>query len=116
MKNKSRLQWTTEVLLFSLQEDSMLKNLRENEKIEKWSQIALQVNALSDHSRTPKQCRERYISTARFFGLQEEANTWTGEEERLIFDLYLEHGPKWTLFVDFFELRYIAGCKGPRTR
>jgi hypothetical protein len=66
MSNKSRLNWSSDVNLFLIKEDKLLKYLRDEEKIEKWNEIANRLKIISSHPRTSKQCRERYISTAKF--------------------------------------------------
>lgn len=64
---KSRLNWKPEVIIPIIQEDKMIRYLRNEEKIASWNTLAERLNFhFPENERSGKQCRERYSNTARF--------------------------------------------------
>ena len=57
--------------------------------------------------RTPKQCREKYINSARFNPDERKVAGWTHEEDVMLFNFYLKEGPKWGLLAKRMPKRYI---------
>ena len=107
-KSYSRLQWTFQVLFSLTQEEKLLRNLREDENLSSWKEIAKVINKnFPNKSRTGKQCRERYINYVRFGEEAFKMTNWSHEEDLLLFSKFVEEGPKWVKIAKFLPRKYI---------
>ena len=89
---------------FSKEEDDLLIRLvQESGNVPIWSVIAR-----SFESRTAKQCRERYNY---YLNPDLNSNVWTEEDDLLLLKKYNQHGPKWSLIMNFFPGRSNVSIK-----
>ena len=94
-------KWNEEVSYKLTQEITLLKDLKEVQKIKTWKGISFELNKnFPDKYRTPKQCREKYINSASFGPDERRISDWTREEDETLFDFYFKEGPKWGLLVE----------------
>jgi hypothetical protein len=59
-----------------------------------WNAIAIHIPG-----RSPRQCRDRWLS---YLSPEVNRSPWTSDEDGLLFDLLMTHGPKWGSLVGFF--------------
>lgn len=82
---------------FSEQEDALLKSLVEEEGIRNWEEISKRMPF-----RTSRQCRDRYNN----YLFKEIVNKpWTPEEDSIILEKYMIHGPHWVKISQYLEAR-----------
>ena len=73
---------------FSAEEDRLIVEFVEKNGIHAWPKITSVLP-----KRTAKQCRERWFNNLDPVVTKEP---WTPEEDKLIFEAYLQYGPKWS--------------------
>lgn len=83
--------------LFSPQEDAMLMNIMFNEPFQTWIAVAEKLPG-----RTARQCRDRWVN---YLAPSNKNGPWSAEEDELLAQKYLEHGPQWTTISKFFDGR-----------
>jgi hypothetical protein len=76
---------------FSRDEDETIMDFVKHHGVHAWGKI----RSVIPH-RTPKQCRERWFNS---LNPDVSKDPWTTEEDRIIFDGYQTHGPKWSLIA-----------------
>ena len=79
MRRKTQ-NWSEQVPSYSIQEQNMLRQLKENQnllKITNWQIIAEAINQKFGKQKTSKQCRLRYINHSRFDLNNEISLNWT---------------------------------------
>lgn len=84
-------------ILFTKEEDDMIKKLVEQFGTHHWNLIA---NCME--RRTAKQCRDRYLNYLIPGCFQGE---WSKEEDSLLLKLFNEIGPKWSVIQKYFPKR-----------
>ena len=83
--------------LFSPQEDALLTQIMYKQPFETWSAVAEQLPG-----RTARQCRDRWVN---YLSPSNKNGPWTHEEDQLLAEKYIEHGPQWTTIAKFFDGR-----------
>lgn len=83
--------------LFSPQEDAILSQIMFQEPFQTWIAVAEKLPG-----RTARQCRDRWVN---YLSPTNKNGPWTHEEDKLLADKYLEHGPQWTTIAKFFDGR-----------
>jgi hypothetical protein len=76
---------------FTREEDQLIKNFVQENGTGSWPKIT----QILPH-RSPKQCRERWFNNLDPSVVKDP---WTCEEDRLIFEAYITHGPKWSVIA-----------------
>lgn len=89
---------------FLPEEDAKLKKLVE-ESFDRpnWREISIKM-----HTRTPRQCRERYKN---YLSPEIQSKEWTDSEDRILLEKYNELGHKWNTIAS-----YLPGRTGNSTR
>jgi hypothetical protein len=82
---------------FTSEEDTILAEFVAANGIHAWPKV---IQVLPH--RSPKQCRERWFNHLE---PSVTKTAWTPEEDRLIFELYLKFGPKWSFIAPMIEGR-----------
>jgi len=82
---------------FSLKEDNLLRELVEQHGTKNWILISDLIE-----SRTPRQCRERWIN---YLSPNLKSDGWTSEEDKLIDELYQKYGSRWHKIAKHFKNR-----------
>jgi hypothetical protein len=82
---------------FTPEEDAILAQFVQTNGIHAWPKVPQVLPR-----RSPKQCRERWFNN---LDPSVSKTPWTPEEDRLIFDLHLQHGPKWALIAPLVQGR-----------
>lgn len=82
---------------FTAKEDEMLLQFAEKYGAKNWRLIG---NLMP--GRTPKQCRDRYRN---YLAPGINHSEWNEEEDKLLYDKYLQFGPKWSYLCQFFHNR-----------
>jgi hypothetical protein len=88
---------------FSLEEDTIIRNLIQLQGITKWKTIAMHLT-----NRTPKQCRERWRT---HLSPSVENRPWWHEEDEKLIELYQQFGSKWAKIAKFFYKRSDSNVK-----
>ena len=83
--------------LFSQQEDEMLTKIMYQQPFETWIAVAEQLPG-----RTARQCRDRWVN---YLSPSNKNGPWSHEEDQLLAEKYVEHGPQWTTIAKFFDGR-----------
>ena len=83
--------------LFTPQEDALLTKIMFQGPFETWIAVAEQLPG-----RTPRQCRDRWVN---YLSPSNKNGPWTSEEDQLLTEKYMEHGPQWTTIAKFFDGR-----------
>ena len=83
--------------LFSQQEDALLTQIMYQQPFETWIAVAEQLPG-----RTARQCRDRWVN---YLSPSNKNGPWSHEEDQLLAEKYLEHGPQWTTIAKFFDGR-----------
>ena len=83
--------------LFSPQEDAILTKVMYQQPFETWIAVAEHLPG-----RTARQCRDRWVN---YLSPSNKNGPWTTEEDQLLTEKYLEHGPQWTTIAKFFDGR-----------
>lgn len=89
---------------FTIEEDRHLRKLvRKFGSKNKWNEISALMK-----TRDPRQCRDRWNY---YLSPKNNADKWTEEEDKLLFDLYEQRGRKWATFKPFFNGRTTVNIK-----
>lgn len=89
---------------FTNEEDRHLRKLvRKFGSKNKWNEISALMK-----TRDPRQCRDRWNY---YLSPKNNADKWTEEEDRLLFDLYEQRGRKWATFKPYFNGRTTVNIK-----
>ena len=83
--------------LFSPQEDALLTKIMYQQPFETWIAVAEHLPG-----RTARQCRDRWVN---YLSPSNKNGPWTTEEDQLLTEKYIEHGPQWTTISKFFDGR-----------
>lgn len=83
--------------LFSPQEDALLTKIMFQQPFETWIAVAEQLPG-----RTARQCRDRWVN---YLSPSNKNGPWSHEEDQLLAEKYIEHGPQWTTIAKFFDGR-----------
>ena len=83
--------------LFSPQEDAILTKIMYQQPFETWIAVAEHLPG-----RTARQCRDRWVN---YLSPSNKNGPWTSEEDQLLTEKYMEHGPQWTTIAKFFDGR-----------
>jgi hypothetical protein len=89
--------------MFSPDEDSRLRFLVERYGQDDWRLISHEM-----HSRSPRQCRERYKN---YLSPEISTRPWAESEDTLLRQKYREMGPRWARMSGFFVGRSDVACK-----
>ena len=84
-------------------EDHQLRKLVADYGDDNWAKIASFM-----HDRTPRQCRERYLT---YLSPTVNLSPWTQEEDNLLRRLFTELGSKWTSYGPYFQHRTVSNIK-----
>jgi hypothetical protein len=76
---------------FKQEEDQLITSFVQENGTRSWPKIT----RILPH-RTPKQCRERWFNNLDPSVVKDP---WTCEEDRMIFEAYITHGPKWSVIA-----------------
>ncbi|EAY02149.1 Myb-like DNA-binding domain containing protein [Trichomonas vaginalis G3] len=76
---------------FTPEEDAIIKELVEVQKLSPWSQVAKHLPG-----RTGAQCRDRYNT---YLYCEISSKNWTHEEDEIIIEKYREYGPRWVMIA-----------------
>ena len=83
--------------LFSAQEDAILTDIMFHEPFQTWIHVAEKLPG-----RTARQCRDRWVN---YLSPSNKNGPWSPEEDQLLAEKYIEHGPQWTTIAKFFDGR-----------
>ena len=83
--------------LFSAQEDAILTNIMYHEPFQTWIHVAEKLPG-----RTARQCRDRWVN---YLSPSNKNGPWSQEEDQLLAEKYLQHGPQWTSIAKYFDGR-----------
>ena len=76
---------------FTREENQLIRSFVQENGTRSWPKIT----RVLPH-RTPKQCRERWFNNLDPSVVKDP---WTSEEDRMIFNAYIAHGPKWSVIA-----------------
>ena len=91
--NKKRIQWTKE-------EEDLISKLVEQKGCKKWLFISKTISQLFNKHRTPRQCRDRWVSVINP-NISKIPLTW--REKKLICQLHHIYGNKWVKISKFLR-------------
>lgn len=94
------MKWTAEVSLYKIQESQLLKELRTKYDKNAWEMIAKDLNSspIIKTVKTGRQCRDKYINCCKFDQDHKENQTWTEQESKKLYELYMYNGGAWSDF------------------
>lgn len=75
----------------------MLTKIMYQQPFETWIAVAEQLPG-----RTARQCRDRWVN---YLSPSNKNGPWSHEEDQLLAEKYIEHGPQWTTIAKFFDGR-----------